>query len=448
MIKYVIDILILQIIFLTVYQLIAKTPYFKINRWYLLSSMVVSLLLPAFNFQMMNSWLAIDSGFMQPINNLQEIVIQPNVENKKLNSTSDDFSVWIVIKWIIISISIYKLLKIALALNQIRCILNKADHKQTKDHVHYYRLKDNEDAFSFFNHIVIGANVPKDQIDYILTHEKVHAKAFHSIDLLLVELLKAIMWFNPLLYIYKKAIILNHEYEADAVTVNENNKYQYMNSLINKEFSTATIQFVNPFFNQSNLKNRIVMLQQKKMKPVQKMKYVFILPALLLCFTYLSCDNTKDENKNDATKTEAVPFSKIDKVPHFKECDGTKNNVKLKECTAERIKQHITKEMKKYDYKKEIRRIIEKNKAKDDKDAKKIVQNISSKVNDSIQKIYVQFKISKEGKIKDVRSRAATEKLKSIGKSVVSTLPDMVPGKQNDQNAAVIYQLPIVLKLQ
>jgi hypothetical protein len=397
---------------------------------------------------MINIWPSIDAGLIQPIVQLQEMVIEPNVVKNDPNSTSYDLSIWSVIKWIIISISIHKVFKMILALNKIRCILNKADHERTKDCVHYYRLKDNEDAFSFFNHIVIGANVPKDQIDHVLTHEKVHARAFHSMDLLLVELLVSIMWFNPLLYIYKKAIILNHEYEADAVTVNENNKYQYMNSLINKEFSTATIQFVNPFFNQSNLKNRIIMLQQKKMKPVQKMKYVFILPALLLCFTYLSCDNTKDENKNDATKTEAVPFSKIDKVPHFKECDGTKNNVKLKECTSKKMMRHITREMKKYDYKKEIKRIIEKNKTKDDKDAKKIVQNISSKVNDSIQRIYVQFKISKEGKIEDVRSRASTEKLKRIGKSVVSTLPDMVPGKQNDQNAAVIYQLPIVLKLQ
>jgi hypothetical protein len=190
------------------------------------------------------------------------------------------------------------------------------------------------------------------------------------------------------------------------------------------------------------------MLQQKKMKPVQKMKYVLILPALLLCFTYLSCDNTKDGNKNDETRTETVPFSKIDKVPHFKECDGIKDNVKLKECTSKKIKRHIKKEMKKYDYQKEIRRIVEKNKSKDDKDAKKIVQNMTSNVNDSIQRIYVQFKISKEGKIEDVRSKAATEKLKNIGKSVVSTLPEMVPGKQNDQIAAVIYQLPIALKLQ
>ncbi|MDR9449537.1 MAG: M56 family metallopeptidase, partial [Psychroflexus sp.] len=288
MIKYVIDIIILQSIFLTLYQLIAKTPYFKINRWYLVSSMFFSLLLPAINFQIINTWLTIDSGFIQPINRLQEIVIQPGPENKNLQNSADNLSIWEVIKWIIISISGYKLVKLALALNQIRCILDKADHEQTKDHIHYYRLKDNEDAFTFFNHIVIGEDIPKHQIDYILTHEKVHAKALHSIDLLIVELLRSIMWFNPLFYIYKKAIILNHEYEADAVTVNEKNKYQYMNSLINKEFNTATIQFVNPFFNQSNLKNRIIMLQQKKMKPVQKMKYVFILPALLLCFTYLS----------------------------------------------------------------------------------------------------------------------------------------------------------------
>ena len=104
--------------------------------------------------------------------------------------------------------------------------------------------------------------------------------------------------------------------------------------------------------------------------------------------------------------------------------------------------------MKAYDYEEEIRRIVKKNKDEEGKEDGTIVQNIRSKVSDSIQRIYVQFKISKEGKVENVVSRAATKKLKDIGKSVVSTLPEMVPGKQDEKNASVIYQLPIVLKLQ
>jgi len=448
MIKYVVDIIILQFIFLTVYQLIAKMPYFKFNRWYLLGSMAISFLLPVFNFQMINVWPTMVPDFMQPIVQLQDIVIQPNLDQQNLQKISQNLNYWEVLQWVILFISIYKLVRMALAFNQIRCILNKADHEQTKDHIHYYRLRDNKDAFSFFNLIVIGEDIPKDMIDHILTHEKVHAKALHSIDLLLVELLVSIIWFNPLLYIYKKNIILNHEYEADAISVDINNKYEYMNSLINNQFKTSAIQFVNPFFNQSNLKNRIIMLQQSKISTIQKMKYVVILPALLLCFTYLSCNNTKDGNKNEETKTEAIPLSKIDKVPHFKECSGKKDNNELKKCTSEKIMQHIKKEMKAYDYEEEIRRIVKKNKNEEGKEDGTIVQNIRSKVSDSIQRIYVQFKISKEGKVENVVSRAATKKLKDIGKSVVSTLPEMVPGKQDEKNASVIYQLPIVLKLQ
>ncbi|MDR9400949.1 MAG: M56 family metallopeptidase [Psychroflexus sp.] len=416
MIKYVIDIIILQSIFLTLYQLIAKTPYFKINRWYLVSSMFFSLLLPAINFQIINTWLTIDSGFIQPINRLQEIVIQPGPENKNLQNSADNLSIWEVIKWIIISISGYKLVKLALALNQIRCILDKADHEQTKDHIHYYRLKDNEDAFTFFNHIVIGEDIPKHQIDYILTHEKVHAKALHSIDLLIVELLRSIMWFNPLFYIYKKAIILNHEYEADAVTVNEKNKYQYMNSLINKEFNTATIQFVNPFFNQSNLKNRIIMLQQKKMKPVQKMKYVFILPALLLCFTYLSCS---EDQKNE---TMNVSISNVQKAPIFPGCETYKTNDKLKKCMSQKISKLVSEEF-------------------DTSLGKELGLS-------GVNHVYVQFKINTEGEIIDIKARASHPELKKEGLRVVDMLPDMQAGIQDGKKVNVIYQLPITFKIE
>ncbi len=88
---------------------------------------------------------------------------------------------------------------------------------------------------TFFSYIFLNKNkfesnsIPQ----AVLTHEETHAKEYHSLDVLFIEFLQVIFWFNPLIYFFKKSIKLNHEFLADsAVLKKETNTSDYQNTLL------------------------------------------------------------------------------------------------------------------------------------------------------------------------------------------------------------------------
>src|SRR5690606_29004922 len=99
----------------------------------------------------------------------------------------------------------------------------------------------------------------------ILHHEAVHIKQKHYLDLLWFELLRIVFWFNPLVYFYQKRITETHEYIADSVVAVPNKKDYYL-QLLTQTFETTKITFTNTLYNQSFVKERIVMLQKTKSK--------------------------------------------------------------------------------------------------------------------------------------------------------------------------------------
>lgn len=113
----------------------------------------------------------------------------------------------------------------------------------------------------------------------ILYHEYLHGKLFHSVDILLVELVQIFCWFNPVLYFYKRAIALNHEFEADDRVLkffNDRGKYQYL--LIHHSFIPA--RGLCHSFNFIHLKKRIRMISSKPNSVLIQLKI-----ALAVIFT-------------------------------------------------------------------------------------------------------------------------------------------------------------------
>ena len=443
MMKILIDIFVLQLIFLLFYQFIKNNPYFNINRWYLLGSLLISICLPLFDFAFATDWLLIDTNYFQGIFTLEEVMIDQNKisDATKISSGSNmlpNLSWPNILLSVIMMISLVKLTISAFSFYKIIRLFKKNPYQKADNGFRIYHLKNSAEAFTFLNRIMIGDRITSSQRELIIEHEKMHAKSLHSIDLVLIETVKAFMWFNPLSYIYKKEIVLNHEYEADGKTANIFNKKEYINCLLNTNFKTKELEFLNPFFNQSNLKNRITMLQSNTKSPIQKFKYLLIIPAILISFTYLSC-SADQENEEEET----LPFNKVDEFPYFKECGKLTDNEEKKDCTSRIITQHITKEVKKYDYKKEIRRIIKEGKKNgnknDDGSNEKMITNYKS--NDETQRIYVQFQIDENGYVKQVVARAKTPKLKKIGENVVETIPQMIPAVHNDKKVSVYLSI-------
>lgn len=138
--------------------------------------------------------------------------------------------------------------------------------------------------FSFFNWVFIplGADGrPVDADQAILQHEMAHARGWHTLDVLLMELLCIAFWFHPLAHWYKKEVRTLHEFLADAEASSHTDKKQYGLLLIRHVQSGMPVAIANHFF-QSPLKQRLIMLMKQNSAPVRGLKFALSLPMFFL----------------------------------------------------------------------------------------------------------------------------------------------------------------------
>ena len=158
--------------------------------------------------------------------------------------------------------------------------------------------------FSFFRKIRLGSDLTGR--DVIAAHEHVHAQQWHSADILLIEAVMIINWFNPVVYFYRFAIKHIHEFIADQQAVKAGtNKADYALLLLSQTFDTPAHRLVNPFFNHSLLKQRIMMLQKNRSGRTALVKYGLSAPLFILMLILSSA--TVNNNKTIRlinTKTE------------------------------------------------------------------------------------------------------------------------------------------------
>lgn len=149
-------------------------------------------------------------------------------------------------------------------------------------------------AYSFFKKIKLDESNADNAV--IEAHEQVHAQQWHSADVLLIELVMIINWFNPVVYMYRFAIKHIHEYIADRQAVQAGtNKADYALLLLSQTFHTPAHQLVNPFFNHSLLKQRIIMLQKNNSQRISLIKYGLSAPLfiLMLILSSATINNSK-----------------------------------------------------------------------------------------------------------------------------------------------------------
>lgn len=154
-------------------------------------------------------------------------------------------------------------------------------------------LKDTDTAFSFFNYLFIGSEANNERT--ILRHELVHIRQKHSADIMFLEFLKIINWFNPLVYLLQNSLKTQHEYIADEQTVTEEaDATSYSSFLVNNAYGLSGPAITHSFYNLNLLKNRIIMLHQKRSGNLARLKYLVAVPigAALLCASTLGFSKT------------------------------------------------------------------------------------------------------------------------------------------------------------
>ena len=295
-------------LFMFVYwAMLRNETQFTFKRSYLLFALLGSLIFPLFQFNFIDSTQVIPSiGKLIPTYWLPEIIINGN-GSVVTTKASTSLSVWTMTEWVYLFVLIALT---ALFLYRIISIIKLFTTSLNYRWQNYFVSESNETkpTFSFFHYIFIGQahQFNQKEKEEILLHESVHIQKLHSLDILLVNIVGIVCWFNPLVRIYKKTLVQLHEFEADARSVENKDVDMYCGLLAKVALQSAEFPLVNHFNNSLTIK-RIQMMKTMKHK-IQNWKVAALMAIVPLFFFIVACqDQFKDKAEKLSINTESVP---------------------------------------------------------------------------------------------------------------------------------------------
>lgn len=156
-------------------------------------------------------------------------------------------------------------------------------------------------SFSFLKWMIISNDDYEENFEPIFTHEMVHIRQWHTLDILLIEVLKVLFWFNPALWLYKRALQDTHEFLADEQATDRDHYATFLLTYAKAAISTSV---TNQFFNASLLKRRIHMIYKNRTAAWLRGKYFLLLPVLALAVVLMAARKYVSQAKNTETKNE------------------------------------------------------------------------------------------------------------------------------------------------
>jgi len=303
--SYIIHVSILVTIFYFMYTLLlSKVTFFKLNRIILVLGIFFSFLLPFIPAPVKISYqgkqIESSTAIKQSVKNI--LVEKPASTNQTTGELSSILKPEITI---VDSVSeehydlsiiptIYLIGIVILLLNllfQFFSIGSKIFKYKTADSK-IISIPHKISPCSFFGFTLIEKDMKEGELkNHVLMHEDIHAKQWHSLDILLAELLVVLQWFNPFAWLYRKAVESNLEFLADNGMVSQNvekKKYQY--DLLQLAVPNFPLSIVTNY-NQTLIKKRITMMNTKNSSTRIGWKYLLYIPVIIFTITLLNHKN-------------------------------------------------------------------------------------------------------------------------------------------------------------
>ncbi len=310
MIIYLVKSILLLGLLFGIYKLFLENEKIhRFNRFFLLFALVFGLTAPLISFDLSpeTSMVGVNMQQMERLVNAPAEAVSrsvepliapqqtqealPKAENTPIVTEEPSWSISAldVLLWMYGAITLFLLIRFMTGLNEIRKKVKLGTHKET-DRATLVLLDEPITPQSFLDYIFLE----KKQFELgkiepeILDHEFTHVRQFHSFDVLLIEFLKVIFWFNPLMYLYKHAIQLNHEFMADEAVVRSGSAISEYQELLIRVSAGKTSLKATSNINFSLTKKRLRMMGKSISKVKVGAIWLFLLPlsvALIIVFS-------------------------------------------------------------------------------------------------------------------------------------------------------------------
>jgi len=393
---------------------------FKFNRWYLLTTLIGSILIPLIPFEMLNtSFINKPMASIINVSQLNELII--NYKSKK-NVAEFDFLNFIELVYLIgFFVFLLRFIKEIYKIIQLIRKSNKTNYKETK----IFTIDKRNEVFSFGKFLFIDILLFKkiENIQEIWIHESTHIKQNHTVDRLIIEVAKAAFWFVPFIYKYSECIKMNHEFLADdEVLKNTDNIIKYQSKLL--DFIVSKHNLLVSAFNYKLTKKRLIMMKNKTKLPIQNITKIYVFLVVSAIFILFACTK-KDEQIKENVSYGEISISET-------EIENTNNTEKPLTLFTDKaspnngMKNFYQDFMRKYN----------------------LPENDFSK-NDTLLKVVLNFIVEKDGTISNIKIMNDADKaFADEAIRILKTMPKWIPGKKDGEIVRSEFNLPIVIKLR
>jgi len=388
--------------------------FYKGIRFYLSSSLLMAFILPLIkmNFEVAGSTNHSNIVLLLNAINLSSKANESASLLENISTTQLITGFYAFISFILILRSVVRI-----------CKTQKIIKNNPKDEFEGQELiKVNEDTpnFSFLGKIAINnQNFNTESFKNIIAHEKVHVEQKHWIDLLLVELTSIILWFNPFVWLFERAIKQTHELLADEGVIAQGCDIgQYQASILNQIMGIEVMGLANNF-NCSITKKRMIMMTKTNTSKNRMLRLLFIIPAIAIALTLnLKCTSENEAlnektiikpGTQDNSITDRKVFMAVEDMPQF-----PGGNEALQKWISENVK-----------YPAEAQK-----------------NNLEGRV-------YIGFVVNENGVVDGTKIlKGASPSLDAEALRVVSAMPKWTPGMQDGKNVSVSFTIPINFALK
>ncbi|GET25454.1 M56 family metallopeptidase [Prolixibacter sp. NT017] len=339
----------LGLLTLVYFFFLRKETFFRLNRVYLIVSAIFSGILPLLHIPV---FLNSASSNLALIASGPRVLEAVDVYGGAGTDTSGIFLSLPLIGLIYFSGILFFTLRFTWKLGQMVLLVRSGEKRKYKG-LTIVRLGFETSAFSFFRWLFVGRDFKfgTEESNHILKHEMVHIRQRHSVDVLLLELVVLVQWFNPFIWYLRRAVRENHEFLADALVVNKGISPVRYKAMLIEQVTGIQLQVANNF-NYSLLKSRMKMISKIKSPRWAGYKYLIGLMTMLLLVVVFACEKTSEPSTEQvaikSAKVDSQPLMILDEVTVTKAVMDTLNPKSISHIDVVKSKESLTPYAKKY----------------------------------------------------------------------------------------------------
>ncbi len=371
-----------------------KINHFK--RWFLWFCIGFSMIIPLMNLEFITQFDFSETAIVS----LQAVDLNSYAQA----NVAETISIFWIIYFIGFTIMFFRFIT---NLYQIFRVIRTNSHEKQVDYT-IVLLLEPVLPHTFLNYIFLNKsdfenkNIPNE----ILQHEKTHAKQWHSVDIIAIEIMKIIFWFNPIFYAYKKTIQRNHEFLADEKVVAEtNNISMYQTQLL--VYSKPIQNYIlTSNINYSLTKKRFIMMTKTvSHRKIFMKQFGFLMLFLSLTLIFNTKLVAQEKVKNATETTDSDILSVVEVKPEYP-------------GGIQAFYQYFIDNMR-------------------------VPSNIQVK-----GKLQMSFVVEKDGSLTDIK--VVNDDNTNLGNAATTVLqksPKWIPGMQKGKRVRIQYNLPIQIEI-